>query len=151
MPKTVVSRRLSLLPTRNTLCLLEKERRLQEVYDHADLVIPDGISLLIAARLYGRSLQQRIAGVDIFKALCGLAAEADLQVFLLGGRPGSAELAAAVLKAEYPNLKCTTYCPPLGFEQSADGLKRDRRRDHRRAAQHPVCGPGSTQTGVLDL
>ena len=50
---------------------LEKERSLQEIYDHADLVIPDGISLLIAARLYGRSLQQRIAGVDIFKVLCG--------------------------------------------------------------------------------
>jgi len=87
-------------------------------------VIPDGISLLIAARLYGRSLQQRIAGVDIFKLLCGLAAEADLQVFLLGGRPGSAELAAAALKADYPTLRSSTYCPPLGFEQSADGLKR---------------------------
>jgi N-acetylglucosaminyldiphosphoundecaprenol N-acetyl-beta-D-mannosaminyltransferase len=56
--------------------------------------------------------------------LCGLAAAADLQVFLLGGRPGSAELAAAALKAEYPNLKCSTYCPPLGFELSTDGLKR---------------------------
>src|SRR5580692_3191448 len=111
-------------PNAQHIVLLEKERRLQEVYDRADLVIPDGISLLIAARLYGRTLQQRIAGVDIFKVLCGLAAEADLQVFLLGGRPGSAELAAAALKADYPNLKCLTYCPPLGFEQSADGLKR---------------------------
>jgi N-acetylglucosaminyldiphosphoundecaprenol N-acetyl-beta-D-mannosaminyltransferase len=111
-------------PNAQHIVLLEKERRLQEVYDRADLVIPDGISLLIAARLYGRSLQQRIAGVDIFKLLCGLAAEADLQVFLLGGRPGSAELAAAALKADYPTLKCSTYCPPLGFEQSADGLKR---------------------------
>ena len=62
-------------PNAQHIVLLEKERSLQEIYDHADLVIPDGISLLIAARLYGRSLQQRIAGVDIFRALCGLAAE----------------------------------------------------------------------------
>jgi N-acetylglucosaminyldiphosphoundecaprenol N-acetyl-beta-D-mannosaminyltransferase len=102
---------------------LEKERSLQEVYDHADLVIPDGISLLIAARLYGRSLQQRVAGVDIFTTLCGLAAKNDLHVFLLGGRPGSADLAAMVMKGAYPNLKYSTYCPPLGFEQSAAGLK----------------------------
>ncbi len=102
---------------------LEKERSLQEVYDHADLVIPDGISLLIAARLYGRSLKQRVAGVDIFKVLCGLSAKSGLHVFLLGGRPGSAELAAMVMKKSYPNLKCSTYCPPLGFEQSAVGLK----------------------------
>jgi N-acetylglucosaminyldiphosphoundecaprenol N-acetyl-beta-D-mannosaminyltransferase len=110
-------------PNAQHIVLLEKDRRLREVYDHADLVIPDGISLLIAARLYGRSLQQRIAGVDIFKLLCGQAAEAGLHVFLLGGRPGSAELAATVLKGAYPNLRCSTYCPTLGFEQSVTGLK----------------------------
>jgi N-acetylglucosaminyldiphosphoundecaprenol N-acetyl-beta-D-mannosaminyltransferase len=105
------------------IVLLEKERSLQAIYDHADLVIPDGISLLIAARLYGRSLKQRVAGVDIFKELCGLSAKNDLHVFLLGGRPGSAELAATVMKDSYPNLKYSTYCPPLGFEQSTVGLK----------------------------
>src|SRR3984957_14865032 len=110
-------------PNAQHIVLLENDRRLQAVYSHADLVIPDGISLLIAARLYGRSLQQRIAGVDLFKALCGHAAEADLHVFLLGGRPGSAERAAMALKDDHPTLMCTTYCPPLGFEQSADELK----------------------------
>jgi N-acetylglucosaminyldiphosphoundecaprenol N-acetyl-beta-D-mannosaminyltransferase len=110
-------------PNAQHIVLLENDRRFQDVYAHADLVIPDGVSLLIAARLYGRSLQQRIAGVDLFKALCGHAAEADLHVFLLGGRPGSAELAAMALKGDHPTLTCTTYCPPLGFEQSADELK----------------------------
>src|SRR5277367_3936552 len=111
-------------PNAQHIVLLENDRRLQDVYAHADLVIPDGISLLIAARLYGRSLQQRIAGVDLFKALCGHAAEAGLHVFLLGGRPGSAELAAINLKNDNPGLHCTTYCPPLGFEQNADDLQR---------------------------
>jgi N-acetylglucosaminyldiphosphoundecaprenol N-acetyl-beta-D-mannosaminyltransferase len=113
-----------LTPNAQHIVLLEKERRLQEIYDHADLVIPDGISLLIAARLYGRSLQQRIAGVDLFKVLCGLAADTGLHVFLVGGRPGSAELAAAALQGDHPGLKCSTYCPPLGFEQSEVGLRR---------------------------
>lgn len=106
-------------PNAQHIVLLEKERRFQEVYDHADLVIPDGISLLIAARLYGRALRQRITGVDTFRVLCGLAAEADLHVFLLGGRPGSAELTADVLRRDHPRLTCSTYCPPLGFEQSS--------------------------------
>jgi N-acetylglucosaminyldiphosphoundecaprenol N-acetyl-beta-D-mannosaminyltransferase len=110
-------------PNAQHIVLLEKDRDLQEVYDHADLVIPDGISLLIAARLYGRSLQQRVAGVDLFKELCRLAVEHDLHVFLLGGRPGSAELSLAVLKSEFPGLRCSTYCPPFGFERSAAGLK----------------------------
>jgi N-acetylglucosaminyldiphosphoundecaprenol N-acetyl-beta-D-mannosaminyltransferase len=67
-------------PNAQHIVLLEKERDLQEVYDNADLVIADGISLLMAARLYGRSLQQRIAGVDLFRELCGHAVKADLHV-----------------------------------------------------------------------
>jgi N-acetylglucosaminyldiphosphoundecaprenol N-acetyl-beta-D-mannosaminyltransferase len=110
-------------PNAQHIVLLENDRRLQEVYEHADLVIPDGISLLIAARLYGRSLKQRIAGVDVFKVLCGNAAKSDLHVFLLGGRPGSAELAEIALKADHPGLKCTTYCPPQGFEQDSEALR----------------------------
>ena len=90
---------------------LEKERGLQEIYDHADLVIADGISLLIAARLYGRSLKQRVAGVDIFKVLCGLAAENDLHVFLLGGRPGSADLAAKAMTGRLPEFEVQHLLP----------------------------------------
>jgi len=105
------------------IVLLDRDKRLREIYDRADLVVPDGFSLLLAARLYGRFLQQRITGVDMFQALCELAAENDLRVFLLGGLPKSAELAAAVLKQRSASLRISTYCPPFGFEKSAAGLE----------------------------
>ena len=73
------------------IVLLEKERSLQEIYDDADLVIPDGISLLIAARLYGRSLQQRVAGVDHLQGVVRSRRRSLVCMSsLLGGRPGSA-------------------------------------------------------------
>jgi len=111
-------------PNAQHIVLLEKERRLQEVYDSADLVVPDGISILLAARFFGRPLRQRITGVDLFKTLCGQAAETNLHVFLLGGRPGSADMAAKNLQSQYPNLRCTTHCPPMSFEQSPAEVKR---------------------------
>lgn len=110
-------------PNAQHIVLLEGNRRLREIYASADLIIPDGVSLLLAARVHGRVLQERIAGVDVFQRLCGLAADKGLRVFLLGGRPGSADLAAAQLTRDHPRLKCTTFCPPLGFEQNADGLR----------------------------
>jgi len=97
--------------------LLDKDRRLREVYDCADLVVADGTSLLLAARLYNRSLQERVTGIDLFQTLCGLAAENNLHVFLLGGRPGSADLSAIALKKRFPILRISTYCPPYGFEK----------------------------------
>jgi N-acetylglucosaminyldiphosphoundecaprenol N-acetyl-beta-D-mannosaminyltransferase len=105
------------------IVLLDQDKRLREIYDRADLVVPDGISLLLAARLHGRSLQERVAGVDMFQTLCGLAADNSLHVFLLGGRPNSADLTAGVLKQRWTSLRISTYCPPLGFEKTARGLE----------------------------
>jgi N-acetylglucosaminyldiphosphoundecaprenol N-acetyl-beta-D-mannosaminyltransferase len=104
------------------IVLLDQDRHLREIYDRAALVVPDGMSLLLAARFYGRSLRERVTGVDMFQSLCGLAAKNDLSVFLLGGRPNSAELAAKVLKQRQSHLRVNTYCPPMNFEKTPAGL-----------------------------
>jgi N-acetylglucosaminyldiphosphoundecaprenol N-acetyl-beta-D-mannosaminyltransferase len=103
--------------------LLESDKRLREIYERADLIVADGYSLLLAARFSGRSLHERVTGVDMFQSLCERAAKQGLHVFLLGGRPNAADLAADVLKSRWPELRVTTYCPPLGFEKSARGLE----------------------------
>jgi N-acetylglucosaminyldiphosphoundecaprenol N-acetyl-beta-D-mannosaminyltransferase len=105
------------------IVLLDQDKRLREIYDRADLVVPDGFSLLLAARFYGRFLQERIAGVDMVQTLCNLAAENDLHVFLMGGLPESADQAARVLKQRAPSLRISTYCPPFGFEKSPEALE----------------------------
>jgi N-acetylglucosaminyldiphosphoundecaprenol N-acetyl-beta-D-mannosaminyltransferase len=105
------------------IVLLERDKRLREIYESADLIVPDGYSLLLAARFSGRSLRERVTGVDMFQSLCGLAAKDGLHVFLLGGRPNAADQAAEVLKNRWPQLQVTTYCPTLGFEKSAEGLE----------------------------
>jgi N-acetylglucosaminyldiphosphoundecaprenol N-acetyl-beta-D-mannosaminyltransferase len=105
------------------IVLLESDKRLREIYERADLIVPDGHSLLLAARFSGHSLRERITGVDMFQSLCGLAAKNGLGVFLLGGRPNAANLAADVLTKRWPGLRVATYCPPLGFEKSAKGLE----------------------------
>jgi N-acetylglucosaminyldiphosphoundecaprenol N-acetyl-beta-D-mannosaminyltransferase len=108
-----------LTPNAQHIVLLEDDSQLREVYSQADLVVPDGASLLAAARLLGQRFPERVAGVDLFQSLCELAAVNGLRVFLLGGRPGSADLAAANLARRFPGLSVNTYCPPLGFESDA--------------------------------
>ncbi len=105
------------------IVLLDQDKRLREIYDRADLVVPDGFSLLLAARFYGRFLQERITGVDMVQTLCSLAAEHDLHVFLMGGLPESADRAARVLKQRASSLRISTYCPPFGFEKTPEGLE----------------------------
>lgn len=70
----------------------------------ADLNVPDGIGLLLAARRWGARLPERVAGSDLVYALAELAAAHGKRLFLLGAAPGVAEAAAAQLQARYPAL-----------------------------------------------
>jgi N-acetylglucosaminyldiphosphoundecaprenol N-acetyl-beta-D-mannosaminyltransferase len=111
-------------PNAQHVVLLDEDPRLRDIYRKAELVVPDGVSMLLAARAFGRRFPERVAGVDLFQALCERAAACKLKVFLLGGRPGSADLASAALRERHPDLRVETYCPPLGFERDPAELNR---------------------------
>lgn len=66
------------------------------------LVLNDGIGVEIAARmLAGRGFPENLNGTDFLPAFLARTAH-DQRLFLLGGRPGIAERAAARLAADHP-------------------------------------------------
>ena len=75
-----------------------------EVLRQADLVIPDGIGVVYAARILGRPLKGRVPGIDLASALMERMARTGKRLFLLGAKPGGAEQAAVKLQAEHPGL-----------------------------------------------
>jgi N-acetylglucosaminyldiphosphoundecaprenol N-acetyl-beta-D-mannosaminyltransferase len=104
-------------PNAQHVVLLAEDKHLRTTYADAAFVLPDGISLILAGRFLGQNIQHRISGVDMFEALCRRAAREGLRVFLLGGRPGSAEKAVENLLAKSPGLIVSGICcPPMGFE-----------------------------------
>jgi N-acetylglucosaminyldiphosphoundecaprenol N-acetyl-beta-D-mannosaminyltransferase len=111
-------------PNAQHIVLLESDAALRDAYANADLVVADGTSLVFASRLLGEKLRERVAGIDLFEQVCAEAAELGLRVFLLGGRPGSAERAAEKLRRKFPGLSVAgTCCPPLGFERDEQELQ----------------------------
>ena len=75
------------------------------VLEGADLCLPDGVGITLAARYLGRPLRERVAGVDLAEALAARAAGEGWRLFLLGAAPGIAEQAAAVLQRANPGLQ----------------------------------------------
>jgi len=111
-------------PNAQHIVLLESDANLREAYANADLVVADVASLVLASLLLGEKLRGRVAGVDLVEQLCGKAAEFGLRVFLLGGRPGSAQLAAEKLQRRFPRLTVAgTCCPVPGFERDERELQ----------------------------
>lgn len=74
--------------------------KLLEALRNADLSVADGVGIAWAARLRGEGLPGRVPGVDLTVEVLR-AAGPDLSVFLLGGRPGVAERAAATITSRY--------------------------------------------------
>lgn len=76
-----------------------------EVINGADLIIPDGSGVVLASKILGIPLVKgKVAGVDLGKRIAACAAEEGLGLFLLGGKPGTADEAAKRLSEEYPSL-----------------------------------------------
>lgn len=91
----------------------------------ADLVVADGMPLIWAGGLQGARLPERVAGSTLVVSLSAAAAEAGASVFLLGGNPGTAELAVEKLTQQSPQIDIAgTLCPPFGFENDAEWLER---------------------------
>ena len=81
-----------------------KDPEFSEILSRADLVIPDGVGIIYAARILGRPLKGRVPGIDFASALMGRMAGTGRRLYLLGAAPGVAEQAAVNLRAKYPGL-----------------------------------------------
>lgn len=96
--------------------LARTNARFTEILGKADLSVADGVPLVWASRLLGNPLPGRVNGTDLMVRLAGESAQRGWTVYLLGGCPGAAEKAAAVLCAQYPALRVIGIdCPPMGF------------------------------------
>lgn len=107
---TIISR--ALLGTRTRIAFLNAHCanvaranwRYREAINSSDFLLPDGIGVELAAKLSGLIIEQDHNGTDLFEPLCRRAAAAGLSIFLMGGRPGIAEAAAANIQKAIPDL-----------------------------------------------
>ena len=63
-----------------------RDPELRRIINNCDLINVDGMPVVWAARLLGKPLKARVAGIDLFEALMQRAAAAGWRVFLLGAR-----------------------------------------------------------------
>ncbi|MGA8531471.1 MAG: WecB/TagA/CpsF family glycosyltransferase [Acidobacteriaceae bacterium] len=104
-------------PNAQLVTLAQKDQLFAEAVQKADLSVPDGMSVVLASRLLGVPIPERVTGGDLMERMCAEAARYGFRVFFLGGLPGAAEMAAFNLRQRYPGLNiCGTCCPPPGFE-----------------------------------
>jgi N-acetylglucosaminyldiphosphoundecaprenol N-acetyl-beta-D-mannosaminyltransferase len=75
------------------------------MYVQSSIVTADGMPLVWASRLRGTPLPQRVTGSNLIWSLTAGAERRGRSIFLLGGAPGAAQRAAAVLAGRHPKLR----------------------------------------------
>lgn len=71
----------------------------------ADVLLPDGIGVKLAAKMTGQTLTANLNGTDLVPALLSKAARLGKSVYLFGSTPGTADAAAANLILTIPGLR----------------------------------------------
>ncbi len=77
----------------------------RQILNRADLVVADAVGLVLAARLLGHSLGERVTGSDGIHRLSAHCARWGYRPFFLGAAPGVAEVVAERLAAANPGLE----------------------------------------------
>ncbi len=92
-------------PNPELLVIANGDKEYRGILNGARLALPDGIGVMMAAKLLGVTLMQRIHGVDLVESLCREASNRPITVGFLGAGPSVAEMTSECLVKKYPDLR----------------------------------------------
>ena len=99
----------------------------RDILNAAALNLADSVGIMLAARLLGHRLQERVTGSDGIYRLAAHSAQRGYRIFLLGAAPGVAGAVAERLTAAYPGLQVAgTYAGSPRPEEEEDIIERVR-------------------------
>lgn len=105
-------------PNPEIILRARKEERLKDIINSADILVPDGIGVVIASRILSDPLPERLPGIEVGEFLLYLANKLSFSVFLLGGAHRVADNAAKMIKDKFPDINiCGTH---HGYFSSAE-------------------------------
>lgn len=88
-------------PNPEIVMLARRDPALMAAVNGADLVLADGTGVVWAAKRFGTPVPERVPGYDFLLDLLGRMRGS---LFILGGRPGVAEKAAAAVAERFPGV-----------------------------------------------
>ncbi len=101
-------------------CIAEKDIEFQKALVNADVLLPDGIGMVWAARMLRGIRIKKIAGADIHSFLLNKLNASSGSCFYLGASEETLVKIKERLKIEFPNVSVASYSPP--YKSSFDSL-----------------------------
>lgn len=99
----------------HSVMMYHRDAEMNRAVQSAALALPDGIGIILAARLLGYPEQGRVTGPSLMLRFCDWGREHGYRHYFYGGGDGVATKLATSLKARFPGLNVAgAYQPPFG-------------------------------------
>lgn len=92
-------------PNSEIIMQANRDPDLLAVLNSADLLVPDGAGVILASKILGAKLKEKVSGVDLVKNILQYTNKRPISFFILGGRPGVPEKASINIVSEYPKAR----------------------------------------------
>ena len=99
-----------------------RQHELGDILRKCEMITADGMGVVLATRLLGQPVPERVSGVELLHGVCQRLALDGKSIFLLGSSPGVAEKAAAELLSLYPGLQIAGISHGFFAESDADSV-----------------------------
>lgn len=87
----------------------QTDSNLMSWLNNSSLVIPDGIGVVVAAKLLHHAKIERVPGSELMPAICEYSVSKGYKLFLYGASPTTIEKAVTKLQKTYPGIQIAGY------------------------------------------
>lgn len=91
-------------PNAEIVMAARKNPDLMKILNSADLVVPDGVGVVLASKINGNPVKEKVAGFELLKKMLNEADKKGYKIYFLGGKPGIANKAIDNTKSNYKNI-----------------------------------------------
>lgn len=94
-------------------CIAEQDYEFKIALNKSDILLPDGVGIIIAAKLLKKKKIKKIAGADLHVFLLEKMNKEGGSCFYLGASEETLEKIEKKIQTEYPNIRIGSYSPPF--------------------------------------
>lgn len=97
-------------------CMAEQDDAFKDALQNSDILLPDGVGIVAAAKFLTNSTIKKISGTELHEHLLRRLNERGDVLFYLGSSKTTLAKIEERLKREYPNINAYFYAPPFKKE-----------------------------------
>ena len=91
-------------PNAEIMMAAHRDPELASILTKADMLTADGAGVVLASKILGRALPEKVSGFDLVKRIFETYAKDGIRCFIFGSKPGVAEAAAERITSDYPGV-----------------------------------------------